>query len=116
VQVRVFDTSLRLLAWFEDMAAGPVTSVSFAAVGGSVAGVAVGGALCALCCLVQCCPLRHTSLTLTLTWAPPTHMHTIELRVRFVHVDITVVLHPNAVVNTLCLSLLLAALQASQRR
>ena len=38
VQIRVFDSSLRLVAWFEDMAAGPVTSISFAAVGGSASG------------------------------------------------------------------------------
>ncbi|KAA0148670.1 hypothetical protein FNF31_07348 [Cafeteria roenbergensis] len=42
--VRVFDGALRLLAWYEDLAAGPVTSVSFAAgeafeQGGPTAGV-----------------------------------------------------------------------------
>lgn len=36
VQVRVFDASLRIVAWFEDIAGGPITSVSFAASGGSV--------------------------------------------------------------------------------
>lgn len=37
--IRVFDTALRLLAWAEDLDAGPITSVSFEAMDGEEAGL-----------------------------------------------------------------------------
>lgn len=42
--VRFFDYGLRLVAWFDDMNAGPVTSISFAAPGGAVGASWLGAA------------------------------------------------------------------------
>jgi len=88
--VRFYDPLLRIVAWFEDLDAGPVTSVSFS----SVLPTKVGGvaSLC-LCCMLhtvctkvsgcdfwcaECAPTKlgawgiHAERAVVVEWSSPT--------------------------------------------